>query len=56
MALAGQSIIRAAGQLAFIVDEGQYTRDPDGSVPVLIESVSRIISNNLDPGEYCVIV
>ncbi|CAA7394086.1 unnamed protein product [Spirodela intermedia] len=33
-----KSIIRSAGQLAFIVDEDQYSINPDGSVPVLIES------------------
>uniref|UniRef100_A0A1D1Z5C4 ribose-5-phosphate isomerase n=1 Tax=Anthurium amnicola TaxID=1678845 RepID=A0A1D1Z5C4_9ARAE len=33
-----QSIIKTSGKLAFIITENQYTRDLDGSIPVIVKS------------------
>lgn len=33
----------AAGNLVFMVDEKQYTKQADGSIPVLVKTVSNYV-------------
>lgn len=36
-----QSILNASNQLAFMIKESQYMGGPEGSIPVLVNSVRR---------------
>jgi hypothetical protein len=39
-----QGIVKSAGKVAFIIDTDKYVNGVEGSIPVLIKSVSNLLS------------
>jgi hypothetical protein len=40
-----QGIVKSAGKVAFIIDNDKYVNGIEGSIPVLIKSVSNLLSS-----------
>jgi hypothetical protein len=40
-----QGVVKSAGKVAFIIDKDKYVNSVEGSIPVLIKSVSNLLSS-----------